>query len=402
MVNLRESFQIFNAKRVSFGGSGMGIITKNIISFSAVITVLISILNFNEFAYSMTCSSLFETSSGVALKSVESQIEEHFKKASDGISTRGFLAAEPALSLESKESAYSKGMMFWGLRIYVQPTLVEAILHSKEVTDPIMQGVYLIGEKLPSDTKMVPAPHFFRKLLGNGLYYIENGQVVRHDFLEIQDRFVPEKMEWSISEPERGPYIYQRGWFFPKVRGVIRSEFTAESETYKKLRKLARSLYKKGFRITFNQNYQKALEMVAQQERRGQISGGSRYNDAEFFNESLTSFIAGKAFSVEVWDSEGRLVGGNLGVVSRNLYAPDSVFYDTQNYKNGIDFAKISIMAIMDRLSQHGINFVDAGMVTKFTASMKGRYISGGEFLYLIKTLPTQKIEVDFKSEWVP
>ncbi len=348
-----------------------------------------------------TCSSVFQYQTK-ALTEVEQQAEVLFARAVTGVSARGFLGSEPKLSPASKEAAYSRGLMYWGIRIYVVKTLEEAIDHAQGERDPLMQGVYLIGEEIPQNHEGVSASYFFRKLINNGMYYIQEGKVDRISWQHIHDRFLPDIMEWAISEPERGFYIYQKGWFFPKYRGMIRYEDTLKSETYKKLRKLARSLINKGFQITFNTAYREALEKIAQQERRGQVSGSSRYMDDLFVQESVQSFLQHKAFSVEVWDPEGRLVGGNVGVISGNLFSPDSVFYDTQSYKNGIDFAKISVVALMDRLQNAGIGFLDAGMVTPFTASLKGRYVTAEEFLKTLKTLPQDKKHPDFASHWRP
>lgn len=385
----------------------MGKFTKNSVFYygfyhSVLSFLMISFLVSNP-AWSIenSCTSLFSEVDGTS-NDLTQQIDILFNQASSGISARGFLGSYPLLSALTKEEAYSKGLMYWGIRIYVQPTIEAALEHSKGEPDTLMQGVYLIGDSAPHDAHSVAAAPFFRRLINQGLYYIENGQISRVSPGLVHLRFLPDQLEWSISEPERGFYLYQRGWFFPKNRGVLHHDFTLGSETHKKLRKLARSLYKKGFRFTFNRDFEQALRMVSQQERRGQISGSSRYNDSTFLKETIESFKLGKAFSVEVWDDSGRMVGGSLGVVSGNLYSPDSVFYDNQNYKNGIDFAKISVLALIQRLHETGIHFVDAGMVTHFTASVKGKYVPGEEFLSLIKSLPAAKNWPDFSSEWIP
>jgi Leu/Phe-tRNA-protein transferase len=329
------------------------------------------------------------------------QVEELFKQAATGISHRGFLGNVPVANPLTESLAREKGMMRWGLRIYVQPSLEAAQLHAAAEPDVLMQGVYLIGEPTHKFESKAKATVLFNDLSAHGLYYFGNGHAEKIEPTLVSSRLIPDQLRWSISEPDRGPYIYQHGWFFPKVRGTIRFADTTASVTYKNVRKLARKLASSGFKITFNHDFVKSLDMVKEQERKGQEGGNSRFKDPEVYQEALSAFNNGQAFSVEVWDDKGSLVGGLISFRTGNLYSPDSVFYDNVNYKNAIDFSKVAMVALMDRLQGAGIPFVDAGMVTPFTASMKGRLVSGDDFIKMVKSLPETPAVVDF-SNWIP
>ena len=362
----------------------------DLISYMLVGLVTMIFFGSNSYANTVTCHGLFESP-------VASKMNLMFEKAEDGITGRGYLGYLPKLTPESSDLGRAKGMMYWGLRIYVQPSIEMAKKHASEESDLLMQGVYLIGD-LKSEQEISPKEAFDR-LVGNGVYYFGDQKVEKIDSDFISQHVNSADLSWLMSEAERGAYLYQHGWFFPKIRGVIKYEDTAESKTYKKLRKQARSLIESGFKITFNRDFGQALDKVANQARRGQEAGSSRFTDEEIYNEMLANYASGQAFSVEVWDSAGRLVGGVIGNRSGNLYSPDSVFYDTENYSNGINFAKLGIVALMDRMNDAGIPFVDAGMVTPFTAALKGQYIPGRQFLELIRALPAEERAIDF-SDW--
>ncbi len=212
---------------------------------------------------------------------------------------------------------------------------------------------------------------------------------------QINKMFDTENMELIVIDGKLGPVLYQTGWFYPKVRGVIEYSYTLEGKTYKKLYKKIRTLFRQGHSVTFNKDIDQCLEKVISQRRKGQPEGSSRYKNENLVNGLKESFAKGSAFSIEVWDSSGKLVGGSIGNRDGNLFSPDTVFYDH------IDFAKIAVVALIDRLKKSGIDVVDAGMVTPFTAALKGQYVTTEYFEQLRKTIPAD-VEVDLNTPWKP
>jgi Leu/Phe-tRNA-protein transferase len=359
-----------------------------------------------------SCDLLFKST--VVAESPRDQAESLFARAADGISDRGFIASKPALTTPLSEAAGQKGLMWWGLRIYVAESVAAAKKHSELEPDPLMQGVYLIDPaKAPGgNTKLVdrPAPEVFRELLqSESMYYVKNGEAQKIDPAFVQKNFTVDEVTWNVSEASgRGPFLYQTGWAFPKSRGVILQAETLGSSTYKKTRALANRLIADGFTVTFNRDFKQSLDYVRDQKRKvgEEWVANSRYQDADIYQTALESFQAGRAFSIEVWNEKGRLVGGLIGNREGSIFSPDSVFYDQVNYPQiSIGFSKIAVVAMMDRVSAAGIPFVDAGMVSPFTASMKGRLVPSEQFLNLIKELPPEAAvaaKLDFTSSWRP
>lgn len=377
--------------------------------------LLASLLAFTPQAFSApTCDSLFEAAKPALTTSVsaDAQAAELFSKATQGITERGFIASFPKLSAELGSAAGKKGLIWWNLRIYVAESLEAAKKHSAAEPDQLMQGVYLLNPKGEKVTEQNATDVFNRLMSENGLHYINRDAVEKVDAEYVKRNLTPHEMEWYFQDPEHGPVIMQSGWAFPKNRGVIQYSAGVESSTYAKMRKLAQKLINQGFKVTFNRDFKQALDKTAQQPRRVVTPSGekvwvknSRYlDDADLYNSTLESFAMGRVFSVEIWNEKGEMVGGLIGNREGSIFSPDSVFYDNVNYpKISIDFAKISAVALMDRLNAAGIPFADAGMVSHFTASMKGELVPAKTFLELVNRLPPEsQAVVDFTTEWTP
>lgn len=381
---------------------------------------------------------------------VQKAIDSMFAKAHTGLTDRGFLGPVPEETSPAAEAyAQSLGFMKWGLRIYIVPSIEAAKEHfwtqqrrsSQQenlppkyimAKDPLMWGVYLIfpppegvSTRISKLYNRVSPKYLFNRLSPSGVYYLYRDyeltpnpqdkspvsltgdvQVMPLDPHLIQERITPESLVWVKAEEELGPFLYQGGWFMPQVRGVLSLEPLLESKTYKKLLREARTMARNGFRFRFNgdsrpMDFKLAVEKVRDQDRVGQIAGSSRYADEELFESMLQSYQDGHAFSVEVWTPQGELAAGAIGHVHGNLYSPDSIFYD-QNLLGGqaINAAKIALIALLERTAQLGIPFIDAGMVSPFTASLKGRLISREDFLSGIRSLPRHVIR-DY-TDWEP
>ncbi|MBK9294316.1 MAG: hypothetical protein IPM57_07705 [Oligoflexia bacterium] len=238
------------------------------------------------------------------------------------------------------------------------------------------------------------------------------------------------------------PLFSIEGWFAPRYRGILMVDSTdpKKSSTYDKVESTARTLYKRGFRFVFSSNYAEALNILSKQERsEPNLETGNRvvkdpstnrFLDAAFREKQLEIFNKGLALSGEVLGPDGQLVGGFIGTIKDNRYSPNTVFYNsayfipevkatltkeenelpTQELKTLIEkrasakalmTAKISMRMLAEKLSKAKIPFIEAGMVTNFTNTMNAHYIPRAQYEELMKTLPDQKIEVDF-SEWVP
>lgn len=370
-------------------------------------SLLILLGAFTQQCFASDCESVF------SVADVEAQANSLFARAASGITDRGFIASKPGITPELGSMAGRNGLMWWGLRIYVAHSLKEAKEHSAREENSLLQGIYLIRGSVrgkaaftpDEDITAIPAPEAFRKLVSNSpLYYIKNGKHEKIGREFVRNNLTIDEMEWSLDDPEHGPYIYQTGWAFPKERGVIIHNETLDSKTYKEVRRQARKLVAEGWRISFNRDFKQSLDKVAAQKRKiqDQWVANSRYLDPELYQATLDSHKIGRTLSVEIWNEKGELVGGLIGNREGSIFSPDSVFYDQERYpKLSIGLAKIAAMALGDRLAASGIGFVDSGMVSHFTASMKGRLIPASDFQKMIAELPKDAV-VDLSSDWNP
>ncbi len=333
----------------------------------------------------------------------------------EGISDRGFVSGFPEATGPLSE-AVSKGyMLWWYIRIFVMPSVEAARAHSALEKDPLMQGVYLInsGRTVEETARLIdlPAGTVFRGLLlmNENMYFFkvkENGatEIVPPEY--IAKNLKPENMKWDLDDPEHGPYIRENGWTLPRYRGVIEHAKTVGSSTYANVRQLARKLHEQGFKVTFSRDFKRALNMVRDQRRliEGQWVANSLYageNNANY-KSTLERYEAGTAYSVEVWNEKGEMVGGIIGFKDGSLFSPESTFYDHVQYpKISIGFSKVASLALSDRLREAGIYFMDVGMVSPFSASMKGELIDAALFEKMAAGLPVN-VKVDLQTDWTP
>ena len=338
--------------------------------------------------------------------------------ADQGITDRGFITSKFEVTPELQSAVASSAVIRWNLRIYMAKSKVAAAEHAAKEPDPLMQGIYLIDPNLKESvlTKKSPSSVFQRLAKANPVYTFRGGkEPVEIPYSFFRDNLNFSELNWILEDPEHGPFIAAAGWVRPSTRGVVMREDAVLSTTYQERRRLARKLILEGFEITFNRDFKASLDFVRDQKRRvaGQWVANSRYQDEGLYNDTIKKFEKGGAFSVEIWgpeilDADGKptgkrkLAGGLIGNKEGGLYSPDSVFYDQTNYpKLSIEFSKIAMIALMDRVSAQGIFFLDAGMVSHFTASLKGKIIPLEEFLKLISELPNNN-RVDLQTNWDP
>lgn len=293
----------------------------------------------------------------------------------------------------------------------------------KMMKDPIMKPMYIIGE-LPeeyeqlqitdqmSDKEKADVVSKKRAIYAN---LFRNSRLIhfsRHtgqpvDVTDEQRSFFDTSKAIPFSPDILGHRIGNPGWVFPEVRGVLPIEKSLSGSTYKNLRNQARKLQTEGHRFVFNEDFIASLNMTRDQDRRGSSPEESRYKIPAVYNKSLEFYKEGKAFSVEIRDKNNKLKGGLLCFRYGNLVTIDTVFYDRKNpadleSRPDISYAKVAVLALMDRLKAVGITFIDMGMVTSYSDTLKAFYMESDEFLALVAKTPKGYIEIDVTGEWTP
>ena len=83
----------------------------------------------------------------------------------------------------------------------------------------------------------------------------------------------------------------------------------------------------------------------------------------------------GHALSVEVWDSDGKLVGGLYGVLTEHVFCGESMF----SLKPSA--SKLALIYLCRLLEANGISLIDCQFETPHLLSMGGRHISYEEYM---------------------
>lgn len=172
---------------------------------------------------------------------------------------------------------------------------------------------------------------------------------------------------WPINDE------YPLAWFSPDPRGVL---YTEELHISKSLKKFLR---KNPFQITFNQQFEAVIKNCALQKRLGQES---TWITDELMEAYIQFHRQGFAYSVEVLNHEQKLVGGLYGVNINKYFSGESMFHLEDNA------SKVALIALVSKLREFEIPYLDTQMVTPIIKSMGGREISRNLFLqFLSKSL---------------
>ncbi len=231
------------------------------------------------------------------------------------------------------------------------------------------------------------------------------------------DRAIAPKI--NFDKAASGNYLRQSGWAKPSQVGVVIFEDMEKStnpnkpkksKRISKIKNAANQMKKNGFSLTTNQDIKAVIEGCRDQKRKGQAAGPGRYND-EFIQSYIDLAAEGKAHSVEVRNSNGEIVAGLYGLLHENgMIDIESVFYPTETtnketgitseLKNGIDYAKVAALHLINIAKDAGFTFMNLGMVTPFTrSSFKGEYVSRKAYEEMITTI-NPKPELNFDLEW--
>lgn len=181
--------------------------------------------------------------------------------------------------------------------------------------------------------------------------------------------------ETLVSAYEKGIYpwpfeeLYPLFWFCPEQRGVL--DFT-ELHVPRSLEKVRK---KSNFHVTFDRAFDQVIDYCSKQPRPGQKGTWITPSMVEAYKKFHR---LGYAHSVECWNAE-KLVGGLYGVYVRGVFSGESMFHLEPNA------SKISLITLIEKLREHGLDWIDIQMVTPVTGHLGGKYIPRRDFLTRIK-----------------
>lgn len=170
---------------------------------------------------------------------------------------------------------------------------------------------------------------------------------------------------WPISKE------YPLAWFSPDPRGIVQKKDFHIPKSLKKL------LKKNPFRICFNRNFNEVIEQCAQVHQKR--AHGETWITRDIILGYKKLFKAGYAFSAEAYNDKDQLVGGLYGVHMGAYLSGESMFFVEDNA------SKFVLVALLEFLFDHDINWLDTQMVTPVVRSLGGREVPRKDFIDMLK-----------------
>ena len=215
--------------------------------------------------------------------------------------------------------------------------------HPKHISDTVPMCVFLLQEcfktrpddALPDTSKALSKP--------DGLCGIARSI----DTKTLRAAYKKALYPWCHTGPLK--------WWAPRQRSLLYFEdYKIDKSTLRKLRN-------NHFSFTFDQAFTEVIRACAQP-RPGTI--GLTWISEKIIHAYTKAHEAGDAHSIEVWDQNGKLVGGIYGYVSGQIFFTESQFYRTRD-------ASKAGFAVLNRHLQHwGFVVNDAKNHTSHLASL--------------------------------
>ncbi|MCK5811149.1 MAG: leucyl/phenylalanyl-tRNA--protein transferase [Cocleimonas sp.] len=187
-------------------------------------------------------------------------------------------------------------------------------------------------------------------------------------------------------------------WWSPDPRAVL---YPHKINFHRSLRKTMRN---KGYRITFDHNFAEVVRACAAP--RSYTDG--TWITAAMYDAYIALHTLNIAHSVEVWNSENKLVGGLYGVDTGRVFSGESMFSIER------DTSKMAFIALANIMQQRGYELIDCQIENPHLMSMGAENISRKAYIsrlnataiLSIDTAPVDnwKMEIDCAelSQWKP
>ena len=155
-------------------------------------------------------------------------------------------------------------------------------------------------------------------------------------------------------------------WHCPDPRAII--DF-ADLHIPRSLEKARRSA---DLTFTIDSDFRGVIEACSETKRPDQP--GTWITD-EFIESYCELHTAGMAHSVEVWDMDGKLVGGLYGVDGGGVFCGESMFYKAPNA------SKLALLFLIDHLRSRGSTWLDSQVMTPHMKALGATEIDREDFL---------------------
>jgi Leu/Phe-tRNA-protein transferase len=376
---------------------------------------------------------------------IELIFQNYEDNAADALGVRGYMGSLDAVpdSPLASEVALRHGIIPWGVAFRIVSTLDEAVEVRRKGWDFIVNvkkepfstayssdlfflgdvksltglefGPVPEGKEIP-DTPVLDVPKAaMEKLIAQGAWQIGPAPDFKATFItpeHLARRLDPNGVKHMFALHRKESWglnaFVQGGWVAFPNHGLHDFSTWKDTTEAKRLEKLMYRLLDRGYKIRFNHDYAAAIEALKSQRRtfRNHLSDEkerkewkpheNRYaENREDWKTSLAKLLAGKGYSVEIYNEIGKLVAGEIGWRTGNHFYGDSPFYPDDDSDDGdIDLAKVAAYALMKMLHDNGMSYSDPGMITPYTYSMGAEQPKFAEFNAKMRTAPKEPIVV--------
>ena len=189
----------------------------------------------------------------------------------------------------------------------------------------------------------------------DGLLAVSSNLTVNHLWSAYTGGIFP----WPVKEN-------QVLWFSPPQRAVL------DFDKLRVSRSIRRDLKKSDFRFKFNENFTAVINNCAALKRRQE----GTWITSQVISAYVEFHKLGYAVSGEVFDHEGKLVGGLYGIKIGNFFAGESMF-------NTVDHAaKYALVNMIEYLQDNfKIKWLDSQVINPFMARFGAFEISRGQYM---------------------
>ncbi len=366
-----------------------------------VITILLNIFSIFSFAHE-------KSSCSTALGYEGEESFSGFPPVESRIGKMGFLGVHPDVSVEALDEAGKFGAIRWEQKIYVVSDEKAAVQHSTQDNSRTDRSLYFIVGK---DSASVGIADGVIDSAAPELVIIENDGSVRN-LTSTETWKLLDKTVMSFHRLEAAPqlsYYSIEGWMLPEERYVITRQQVKEGvKTYGEIKKFTSRALSSGYQIVFNYNPSLATRLARKHDQKFVSQRDNSVAIGTELNNFLKLYDRSHAFTVEVYAShneteklygEGGMIAGVTGHIQGRLYVIDSIFYPPN--ENGRRYAEAAVLALLERVFEAGIDFVDATKISYLASKyLRALKITQNDLQTRISSLPENPV-VDFDSAYV-
>lgn len=171
-------------------------------------------------------------------------------------------------------------------------------------------------------------------------------------------------------------------WWSPDPRCVLYPEDLKVSKSMKQV------FRKKTFTVTADQNFREVISACQNQPRKGQFG---TWITSEMLEAYCQLHEMGFAHSIEVWNTEQKLVGGLYGLSLGGCYFGESMFARQSNA------SKAGFITLVHNLQKWGIDLIDCQIHTDHLESLGAIEIPRADFL---EDLQERLKEKTLRGKW--